>query len=82
MTRQFVVVTKTISVMTDFDRRFIELNEFQRRDVDLRDVDLLLAENGVERVLRENVFDIGNEKLLMLLLVMNSERQDRLDLAK
>ena len=92
MTRAFVVIGEIVAVVTDLDRRFIELNESQRRDVDpayakalagrLRDVDLLLAENRVERVLRENVFDIGNEKFLMLLLVMNPESQDRLDLAK
>src|SRR6266403_1337537 len=33
MSRQFVVVTEIISVMTDLDRRFIELNELQRTDV-------------------------------------------------
>ena len=33
----------------------------------------------MERVLREDVFDIGDEQFLMLLLVMNSEGEDRLD---
>ena len=33
----------------------------------------------MERILREDMFDIGHEQFLMLLFVMNAERDDRLD---
>ena len=37
------------------------------------------AENRIERILRENVFDVGDEQFLMLLLVMRAENQKGLD---
>ena len=37
---------------------------------------LALAENRIERILRENVLDVGDEQFLMLLLVMNAENQN------
>src|SRR5260370_41204858 len=43
---------------------------------------LAFAENWVERVLREDVFDVSDEKFLMLLLMMNSKGEDRFDLTK
>ena len=35
------------------------------------------AKHGMERVLRENMFDVGNEKLLMLLFVVKTENEHR-----
>src|SRR6266705_87991 len=82
MLRTFVVVRKTVAVMTDLNCRFIELDEVDLacRAVTLRR--LAFAENWVERVLREDVFDVGDEKFLMLLLMMNSKGEDRFDLTK
>ena len=33
----------------------------------------------MQRILREDMFNIGNEQFLMLLLVMNAECDDRFD---
>ena len=43
------------------------------------DVDFVLAKHRMKRVLREDMFDVGDEQFLMLLLVMNPENDDRLD---
>ena len=37
------------------------------------------SKDRIERILREDVFDVGDEQFLMLLLVMKAEGQDRLD---
>ena len=36
----------------------------------------------MQRILREDMFDVGDEQFLMLLLVMNPENQERLNFAK
>src|SRR5437879_11808046 len=97
MARTFVVVGKAVAIVTDLNYRFVELDELQRADIPPGEsvfwrIDLAcravawrrlgFAKNREERVLRENVFDIGDEQLLMLLFVMNSERKDRFDLTK
>src|SRR5437660_7644532 len=96
MSRAFVVVRKTVAIVTNFNGRFIELDELRgleachaearRRRVDLLPVrpglDLSRAENRIERILRKDVLDVSDEQLLMLLFVMNSEREERLDLAR
>src|SRR5207249_476976 len=97
MARTFVVVGKAVAIVTDLNYRFVELDELQRADIPRDEsvfsrIDLArravawrrlgFAKNREERVLRENVFDIGDEQLLMLLFVMNSERKDRFDLTK
>src|SRR5947209_2505929 len=38
--------------------------------------------DGIERILSEDVFNVGQEKLLVLLLVMKTKRQNRLDLGE
>ena len=82
MPRQFVVVTKSIAVMPNLNCCFSKFDELRGWNVDLMTRDFLLLKNRIERILRKNVFDIGNEKFLMLLLVVNSQRQDWLNLAK
>src|SRR6202022_713367 len=82
MARSFVVVSKPVPLMADLNRRFIELDELQRVDVDLRIFDISLLKNRIERVLSKDVLDVGNEQLLMLLLVMDPKGQDRFDPAK
>ena len=68
--------------MADLDRGFVELNELGRRDVDLRAVGFPFTENWKERVLRKHVLNVGDEQFLMLLLVMNAERENGFNLAK
>src|SRR5205085_1120162 len=77
MARSFVVISKPVAIVTDLNRCFIELDELQWTDADLIVADLAFLENGIERVLGKDVFDVGDEQLLMLLLVMDPESQDR-----
>ena len=87
-----VVVGKTITIMANLNCRFIELDKLHSLDacraeagrtrIDLIAADVASLENRVKRVLREDVLDVGDEQLLMLLLVMNPEGQNRFDLAK
>ena len=46
-----------------------DLADFRRRFRSL--------ENRIERILREDMFDVGDEKFLVLLFVMQPEREDR-----
>src|ERR1700724_930597 len=81
MTRPFVVVRKTQTLVTDLDDRFVELNEIYWGNADvvcLRPIDLAFTIFRMKRVLSKDVFDVGDEQLLMLLLVMNAERNERL----
>src|SRR5207245_11145863 len=82
MSRSFVIVSKSAPVVADLNRRFIKFDKLQRLYVDLIVFDFVLLENRIERVLREDMFDVGDEQLLMLLLVMDSKGQDRFNLAK
>src|SRR4029077_9184715 len=81
MTRPFVVVRKTGTVVTDLDDRFVGPNEIHRGYADLvclRPIDLAFTIFRMQRVLSKDVFDVGDEQLLMLLLVMNAESNERL----
>ena len=87
MPRSFVVVRKTIAIVADFNCRFIELEKLggSRRPGAIkraRRARSTFSKNRIERVLGENVLDVGDEQFLMLLLVMNSESENRFDLAK
>ena len=52
------------------------------RDLALLGALVPFPENRMERVLRENVLDVGDEQFLVLLLVMQADREDRLDFAR
>jgi len=60
-------------------RRLLELDKMLRRHPASFCFDRRLAENGIERILREDVLDVGDEEFLMLLFVMKAEREDRFD---
>ena len=82
MPRSFVVVGESVAVMTYLSHRFVELDELVGRSaLRLRapGVIVLRSKNRIERILREDVLDVGDEQFLMLLLVMNAENEDRLD---
>ena len=76
--------------MTNLGDCFFKVDEAYRRSVGRNDTapstllwtNLTLAKNRVERVLRKDMLDIGDEQLLMLLFVMDAEDHDRLDLLK
>src|SRR4029077_13096689 len=72
MSRSFIVVGKIATVMTNSCNRFVEIDKCHRR----RLFGFLLrafSKNWMQRILREDMFNIGNEQFLMLLLVMNAE---------
>src|ERR1043166_4863428 len=79
MARSFVVVGESVAVVSDRYDRFFELHEALRGDIFVAGLRHGFRENGIERILSENMFDIGQEQLLMLLLVMEAERDDWLD---
>ena len=79
MARPFVVVGKSGSPVSDLDCRFIKFDEVHRRNVDFLCVDLAFTKNRMKRILREDMFDVCDEQLLMLLLVMKAKRHDWLD---
>src|SRR5215467_9774375 len=83
MARAFVVVGEAAPVMTDLDRGFLEVDKVvgtDRRAVRCaRRALRSKAKNRIEWILREDVFDVGDQQFLVLLLVMHSQNQDRLD---
>src|SRR6202045_1909804 len=79
MTRTFVIVREAVTIVTDLDNWLVELDKTSRRRFGRDDVDLALSEDGMKRILREDMLDVGDEQLLVLLLVMNAENDDRLE---
>src|SRR6266446_10608353 len=78
MSRSFIVIGKIATIMTDGCNCFIEIDKchwWWRFGFLLR----AFSKNWMQRILREDVFYIGNEQFLMLLLVMNAEYDDRFD---
>ena len=69
-------------MVPDLGYRFIELEELA--GTDRRAVRQIarptFAKNWVERILGKDVFDVGNQQLLVLLLVLNAERDQRVQL--
>src|SRR5437867_9136031 len=90
MSRALIIISETASVVTDLNDCFIELDELvgmalravrRIRRTFRRNIPTL-AKNRIERVLGEDVFDVGDEQFLMLLLVVDAKGQNRFDLAK
>src|SRR5947208_12328280 len=72
----FIVVGKIVTVMADGCNRFLEIDKCHRG----RWFTFFLgafSKNRMQRILREDMFDICNEQLLMLLFAMNPECDDR-----
>src|SRR6266516_2297334 len=78
----FVIVRKTGALMADFGDCFFENGEIYGSDFCRCDVDLALTQDGVKRVLSEDMLDVRDEQFLMLLLVMDAQNQKRLDLVE
>ena len=68
--------------MSNSHDRFGEIDKRLRRHRLRSHPDISFMEDGVERILRENMFDVGDEQFLVLLLVVNSENDERLQLAQ
>src|SRR5947208_17044019 len=79
MARTFVIVCESATIVANLNVRFFEIEELDRRSFWQSDIDLEFPENGIERILREHVLDVCDEQFLMLLLMMNTENEDRLD---
>ena len=79
MTWAFVVVSESTSIMADFDRCFFEIDEPHWHGLRRGFLDLPLAKDRMERILGEDMFDVGDQQFLVLLLVVHAENQDRLD---
>ena len=86
MSRSFVVVGESATVMADLNSCFVEIDELvgtprcgvrtMRRAVPTS------SKNGIKRILRKDVLDIGDQQFLMLLLMVNAQNQDRFDYIK
>ena len=82
MPRPFVVVGKSVAIVADLDDCFVEIDKLvaaRRLPASRSALRVALAKNRIERVLREDVLDVGDEQFLMLLFVMNAEDEDRFD---
>src|SRR5206468_571118 len=89
MSRSFVVISESAAIVTDCDKRLFEIEEMVgtalccRPFVGAHGVTRpAFAKNGIKRILRKDVLDIGDQQFLMLLLMMNAENQDRFDYIK
>src|ERR1700693_2114440 len=87
MTRPFVIVGESSAIVADLNRRFIKLNKLggSRRPGAIqsaRRTRFIGTKNWIEWVLRKDVFDVGDQQLLVLLFVVNSQDEDWFDLAK
>src|SRR5205814_4391453 len=75
MSRSFIVVGKIATIMTDGCNRFLEIGK-RRRGTRFTFFLGAFSKNRMQRILRENMLDIGNEQFLMLLFVMKAECDD------
>ena len=63
--------------MPDRDDRFIELDKVFAAPTSSDSASAVrLVENGIKRILREDVFNVGHEQFLMLLFVMKAQGED------
>ena len=65
-----------------FQQSFVKLDKLvgtRRRPCPARRRRPTSSKNRIERVLREDVLDVGDEQFLMLLFMMHAEDENRLD---
>ena len=77
MTRAFVIVAEAVASVTDLANRLREIDELERRDCGVAIASGSFAKNRMKGILREDMFDVGDEQLLMLLFVMQSDDENR-----
>src|SRR6266487_1932215 len=89
MPRSLVVIGKSVAVMSNVGNCLLQISELvgipRPREAVLQSFRRArrsrptVTKNRIERILREHVLDIGDEQFLMLLLMMNSENENRFD---
>src|SRR5213075_1336628 len=82
MARSFIVVGEARTAMTDLNRLFVEFDKVNWRQLCRLLTSLGLPKYRIKRILREHVLDIGHEQLLMLLLMMNTKCDKRLQVGQ
>src|SRR5437868_10442751 len=92
MARFFVVIGEAITVVSDFGSRFLKGSKLvgtARCAVRPAQVQAGLAlsrptftKDWIKRILCENGFDVGDQQLLVRLLMLNPEAEDWFDFAK
>ena len=70
-----VVIRETVAMKPNIRHGLIEIDKTHLR-WRLRVFFRAFSENWMERILREHVLDVGHEQFLVLLFVMNSQRDD------
>ena len=80
MQRFFVIIGESSAVMTNCDDRLFEVDKVNRGGFRYLTFPVTLAKHRIQGVLREHMLDVGDQQFLVLLLMMKTENQDRLDL--
>ncbi len=75
MSGRFIVECETLAFMADFNEARVEAVPFHRGDGNGLRL-FRRAVNGRQRILSEEMLDIGNQEFLMLLFVVQSEQND------
>src|SRR5712691_62301 len=82
MSRTFIVISESATVVADCDGCHLELDEMggtPRCGVRTAQDAVPTLKNRIKRVLRKHVLDVRDEQFLMLLFMMNAQNKDRLD---
>ena len=75
--RAFIVIGEAFAVMADVEDAAVEGDEVERRRVATATPGPARAISGLQRLAREQAQNIGEQKLLMLLLVIDAELDQR-----
>ena len=71
--RAFIVIGEALAVMADFENAAVEGDPVERRRMAGADAGSSLAVSGLKRLGGEQAQDVGEQKLLVLLLVIDAE---------
>ncbi len=82
MPRAFVVVAEVAATVSDLERGLVEVDVVCWSDLALFDPIVAFPENRMERVVGEDILDVGHEQFLVLLFVVQPDDEDRLDLGE
>ena len=89
MARTLVIVGEPMTIMANLDSCLFEIDEARGGGADAaeplrrgRRGHLTLAENWIERILREDMFNIRKQQFLVLLLVMDAENKNRVEFSE
>ena len=74
--------THHIGGVTDLDDRLVKLDETHGCGFAPTVIDFAIAKNRMQRVLGKDMFDVSDQKFLMLLFVMNTQGDERRDFSQ